>query len=165
MTAAQVELEEGKCTGLLKNKHLDLEEGSLLIISCKIRWEVYRIQQKIRESHRWRSFFFFFFFLLCVLCVWVAQSYLTLWPPMDCGPPGSSVLGVLQARILEWVAMSSSTRSSQPRDWTWVSCIGGRFFTVWVPWEAPCPFFFFPATKSESATVILLNHWHYNCRI
>jgi len=52
MTAAQVELEEGKCTGLLKNKHLDLEEGSLLIISCKIRWEVYRIQQKTRESHR-----------------------------------------------------------------------------------------------------------------
>ena len=41
MTAAQVELEEGKCTGLLKNKHLDLEEGSLIIISCKIRWEVY----------------------------------------------------------------------------------------------------------------------------
>ena len=48
----------------------------------------------------------------CVL----AQSNLTLCDPMDCGPPGSSVHGVLHARILEWVAISSSRGSSQPRD-------------------------------------------------
>ena len=49
--------------------------------------------------------------------------------PMDCSPPGSSVQGVSQARILEWGAISFSRGSSQPRDQTWVSCIAGRFFT------------------------------------
>ena len=42
---------------------------------------------------------------------------------MDCSPPGSSVRGIFQARILEWVAISSSRGSSQPRDQTWVSCV------------------------------------------
>ena len=61
----------------------------------------------------------------------VTQS--SLCSPMDCSPPGSSVHGILQARILEWVAMPSSRRSFQPRDWTCVSCgscISGRFFTT-----------------------------------
>ena len=49
--------------------------------------------------------------------------------PMDFSPPGSSVHEILQARILEWVAISFSRRSSQPRDRTWVSCITGRCFT------------------------------------
>ena len=60
--------------------------------------------------------------------VLVTQSYLTLCDPMDCNPPGSSVHGILQARILEWVAMPSSGGFSQPRDQTHVSyilCIGG----------------------------------------
>ena len=60
----------------------------------------------------------------------VAQSCPTLGDPMDCSPPGSSVLGILQARILEWVAMPSSSGSSRPRDGTWVSCIAGGFFTT-----------------------------------
>ena len=46
-------------------------------------------------------------------------------------------LSILQARILEWVAMPSSRRSSQPRGWTQVSHITDRFFTVWATWEAP----------------------------
>ena len=50
---------------------------------------------------------------------------------MDCSPPGSSVHGILQARIPEWVAMISSRVSSQPRDQTKVSRVAGRFFTVW----------------------------------
>ena len=49
--------------------------------------------------------------------------------PMDCNLPGSSVHGISQARILEWVAISFSRGSSQPRDRTRVSCIAGRFFT------------------------------------
>ena len=49
---------------------------------------------------------------------------LTLFDPSDLSPPGSSDHGVLQARVLEWVAISSSRGSSQPRDWTWISCIG-----------------------------------------
>ena len=51
-------------------------------------------------------------------------------------PPGSSVLGILQARILEWVAISFSGGSSRPRDRTCVSCIAGRFFTIWAMREA-----------------------------
>ena len=50
-----------------------------------------------------------------------AKSCLTLCDPMDCSPPGSSVQGILQARILEWVATPSSRGSSRPRDQTWVS--------------------------------------------
>ena len=62
----------------------------------------------------------------------------TLCGPMDFSLPGSSVHGILlQARILEWVAISFSRRSSQPRDWTQVSCIVGRFFTIWATREAP----------------------------
>ena len=49
------------------------------------------------------------------------QSYLTLSDPMDCSPPGSSVHGILQATLLEWVAIFSSRVSSQPRDRTCVS--------------------------------------------
>ena len=61
------------------------------------------------------------------------QSCLTLWDPMDCTPPGSSVHGILQARILECAAMPSSKESSRPRDHTRVSCIccvAGEFFTL-----------------------------------
>ena len=65
-----------------------------------------------------------------LFCVLVAQSCLTLCDPMDCSPPGSSVPGILQARILEWVAISFSRGSSQLRDQTHVSCIAGRFFIV-----------------------------------
>ena len=61
----------------------------------------------------------------------VAQSCPTLFDSMDCRLPGYSVHGILQARILEWVAMPFSRGSSWPRDQTWVSCIAGRFFTVW----------------------------------
>ena len=56
--------------------------------------------------------------------VLVTQSCPTLCDPMDCSPPSSSVRGILQARILEWVAIPFSRRSSWPKDWTWVPCIG-----------------------------------------
>ena len=52
---------------------------------------------------------------------------------MDCSLPGSSVHGIFQVRILELVAISFSSGSSQPRDQTWVSCIAGRFFIDWSP--------------------------------
>ena len=101
----------------------------------------------------------------CTQCVsvLVAQLYLTLCDPMDCSLPGPSVHGILQARILEWVAVLFSSGSSQTRDQTqhsciaeyWsglqfhtpgdlpgpgstrVSCIAGGFFTVWATREAP----------------------------
>ena len=65
------------------------------------------------------------------------QLCLTLCDPMDCNLPGSTVHGILQARILVWVAISFSRGSSQPRGWTQVSHIAGRFFTLWATREAP----------------------------
>ena len=62
----------------------------------------------------------------CVSCSVVSNSF----RPTDCSPPGSFVHGISQARILEWVAISFSRRSSWPRDWTWVSCIADRLFTI-----------------------------------
>ena len=57
---------------------------------------------------------------------------------MDCSWPGSSVHGILQARILEWVAIPFSRGSFQPGDQTHGSCITGRFFTTEPPGKLPC---------------------------
>ena len=66
-----------------------------------------------------------------LICLCVSHLVvLTLCDPMNCSPPGSSVHGIFQAIILEWVAISFSRGSSWPRDWTWVSRIVGRFFSV-----------------------------------
>ena len=73
-------------------------------------------------------------------CVLSRFSHVQLCNSMDCSLLGSSVHGILQAGILEWVAISSSRGSSQPRDGTlisYVSCIGGKFFTTSVMWKAP----------------------------
>ena len=69
----------------------------------------------------------------------VALLCLTLCDPMDWSLLGSSVRGIFQARILEWVAISFSRGSSRPRDWTRVFCIAGRHFTIWATWEGPPP--------------------------
>ena len=66
----------------------------------------------------------------------VAQLCPTLCDPMDCGLPGSSIHGIFQARILEWVAISFSRGSSRPRDQTQVSHIGGRRLNLWATREA-----------------------------
>ena len=88
----------------------------------------------------------------CVRVCPVAQSCLcpTLSDPMHCSLPDSSVHGILQTRILEWVAISYSRGSSQPRDWTWVSHIAGRFFTIWATREAQ-----FWYTKLEKLSIEL----------
>ena len=66
----------------------------------------------------------------------VIQSCLTLCDPMDCSPTGTSVHGILEARILEWMAIPFSRWSSWLREWTSVSCIAGGFFTIWATREA-----------------------------
>ena len=71
--------------------------------------------------------------------VLITQSCPILFNPMDCSPPGSSMNGILQARILEWVAISFSGGFFQSRDQTQVSCIAGGFF-----------FFFLPVSHQES---------------
>ena len=111
------------------------------------------------------------------VCVLVNQSCLTVCDPMDCSPPGSSsVHGILQARILEWVAISFSKGSSWPRNWTRISCLVGRFFTIWATREALYCFcftffFFWPQgmwdlsspTRNWTHTSYIgrwsLNHW------
>ena len=65
----------------------------------------------------------------------VAKSCLTLCNPMDCSLPGSSVHGILQARVLEWGAIPFFRGSSWPRDRTRVSCIGRRILYCWATWE------------------------------
>ena len=66
----------------------------------------------------------------------VTQSCLTLCNPMDYNLPGSSIHGILQARILKEVAIPFSRGSFQHRDWTRGSCMAGEFFTVWATREA-----------------------------
>ena len=68
--------------------------------------------------------------LVLKMKVIVAQSSPTLYYPMDWSPPGSSVHGILQARISEWVAILFSRGCLQPRDRTQVSCIAGGFFNI-----------------------------------
>ena len=65
------------------------------------------------------------------VCMLITQLCPTLWESMDCSPSSSSVHGIRQSRTLEWVAIPCSWGSSWPRNWTQVSCIVGRFLTVW----------------------------------
>ena len=76
---------------------------------------------------------------------------------MDCSIPGSSVHGISQARILEWVAISSSRGSSWPRDLTHISCIAGRFFTTEPP-EKPIYIHTYIYSSNSQGTYIL---WEY----
>ena len=75
---------------------------------------------------------------------WIKVKMLVTWcpilcNPMDCGPPGSSVHGIFQAGILEWLDVSSSRGSFHPRDWIHISCIpcfGRQILYQWATWEA-----------------------------
>ena len=69
--------------------------------------------------------------------VLVTQSCLILCDPMDCSPPGFSVHGIFQARILEWATIFFSKRSTQSRGQTWVFFIPDRYFTIWATREVP----------------------------
>ena len=70
------------------------------------------------------------------VCVLVTQSCPVLCDPVDCSLLGSSDHGILQARILEWIAISFSRGSPQPRDQIHTSCIEGSFFTIWATRKA-----------------------------
>ena len=80
-------------------------------------------------------FTIYFFFIHSLPKSEVAQSCPTLCDPMDCNLPGFSVHGISQAWILEGVAISFSRGSSPPRDWTRISYIAGRCFTLWATRE------------------------------
>ena len=79
------------------------------------------------------------FYMHVIVSEWVsevAQLCLILCDPVDCSLPGSSVHGILQERILDWVAISFSRGSSWSMDWTWVFHTAGRRFTLWAIREA-----------------------------
>ena len=108
-TQSQTWLEHlSTCTHTFELK-LGLTSSSLLLV--KTSWGVVFSNGVIRDF--WHSVEFSS----------VPQSCPTLCDPMDCSPPSSSVHGILQARILEWVATAFSRGSSWPRDWTHVSCV------------------------------------------
>ena len=83
--------------------------------------------------------------------VLVAQSCPTLYDRMDCSPSGSSFHGIIQARILEWLAIPFSRGSSRTRDWTRV-CNEGTFFTIWATREAQICYIHKSKSPSENAT-------------
>ena len=82
------------------------------------------------------SLYYYYFFIINECSVLVALLCLALCDATDCSVPNSSVHGILQAKILEWVAIPFSRGSSWARDQKWVSCIAGRFFTIWATREA-----------------------------
>ena len=88
----------------------------------------------------------------CVCACSVIKSCPAFCDPMDCSLPGSSVHGICQARTLEWVAISSTRGSSQPRDLTRVSSIGRQILYHWTSWEAP-------------HWVAVLIKWDFMCKV
>ena len=91
--------------------------------------------------------------VLSLSCVVVAKSCLTLCDAVDCSPPGSSVREIFQARILEWVVISSSRRSSWPRDQTHISCISSTADGFFISWAI------FPDTPRILGKRYLLCRW------
>ena len=89
----------------------------------------------------------------------LAQLCPTLCDSVDYSPPGSSVHGILQARILEWVAISFSKGSSQPRDQTQVSRIAGRCFNLWATREAQQIYTYVLWTLIIKAQEMMLKFW------
>ena len=89
--------------------------------SSQEHWSGLPFPSPMHESEKWK---------------WSRSVCLTLCNPVDCSPPGPFIHGVLQARIPEWVAIPLFRGYSQPRDWTQVCCIAGRFFTIWATREA-----------------------------
>ena len=90
-------------------------------------------------------------------CAWVSCD------PMDYSLPGSSAHGILQARVLEWVAIPFSRRSSLFRNWTWVLCITGEFFTVWTRQQKPCSHRHLPLEQQNLSKCPLDQYcWHFN---
>ena len=130
-----------------------------LVLICRlyVQWEQRALSRKLGKCIRHLSFIHFkveereeenirtFLSKLLILQnteAWISewsevtQSCPTLCDPMNCSLPSFSVRGIFQATVLEWVAISFSRGSSQPRDQTWVSCIADSRFTLWATREA-----------------------------
>ena len=156
-----------------KEKCSHLETCYLPTISeANIPWQLIwfnKLQQLIRRSNKLPSPMKWFdwndvFSQLCPFKRSESRSVVSdFCDPMDCSPPGSSVHGILLARILEWVAITFFRGSSRPRDGTWVSCIlTGRFFTVWAikeAWHLKVGLHYFPLDPGHSIVCPQLCYW------
>ena len=131
-------------------------EKEMAIHSSILAWEIpwtekpSRLQSmgSQRVGHGWATFTSIIVLQCCVgFCCTIRESAVCACTPrhcsrvwlcssMDCSLSGSSVHGILQARILKWVARPSSRGSRGHWDWTNISCIAGGFFTHWATWEA-----------------------------
>ena len=98
---------------------------------------------------------------MLVLCLLLSRD--RLCGHVDCSPPGSPVHGVFQTRILEWVSIPFSSRSSQPRNHTQVSCIASRFFNIWATREASSSIQFSCSVVSDSLPPHELQHARPPC--
>ena len=113
-TSKSIQVGKRYSTSLPTDATAALLRGRLYYISKETQWRNHSLKVKVL----------------------VLQSCLILCDHMDWSLPGSFIHGILQARILEWVPISSSRGYSWPSNQTWVSCIAGRFFTLWVTREA-----------------------------
>ena len=103
-----------------------MEALNSYILAKRENWQVFATLVSIKTAR---------IFLYCICEVKMKSlSHVRLCDHMDCGLPGFSIRGIFQARILEWVVISFSRGPSQPRDWTRISRISGRCFTVWATW-------------------------------
>ena len=89
-----------------------------------------------------------------ILCL-VTQSCLALWDLMDCGPSGSSVHRIFQARMLEWVAIFFSRGSFLLRNWTGISCIAGGFLTSWATREVTTTEYYWAIKRNGAESVLM----------
>ena len=133
---------------------IQMEARQALILKLKMTWysinwnNWWRSKKKTKMKTNHDQETVKFWLLLFSFKKWIESAQLcpTLCDPMDCSPPGSSVHGILQARILEWVAVPFSRGSFQPRDRTQVSNNAGGFFTSWATREARLCIYLHPST-------------------
>ena len=110
-------------------------------------WAIVPKIEKSQTKLKWLSTIYIYVHIIYTcMCIRVRLlSHVQLWHRMECSLPGSPVHGTFQPRILEWVAISSFSRSSQLRDLVHVSCIAGRVFTTEPPGKPIRPFLCFIA--------------------
>ena len=117
-----------------KNPNLNVLTGKFYqIFKEQILLIFHILFQKIEEWTFQLTLWDHFFLIAAVV---QSLSHVRLFAIPCAAAPGSPIHGIFQAKILEWISISFSRGSSWLRDWTWVSCIAGRLFTVWATREA-----------------------------